>query len=128
MIDSFYMNGYFWRVKFVDPNNDFLVDRTRLLRVATTDPTDGCIYLSNALEGDFLNRVLIHELGHCAMFSFHLLDDIHKMTKYEYWIEAEEWVCNFIADYGLKIFSIASSVLGEDAWIFVPNELERLIS
>ena len=122
------MNGYFWRVKFVDPNNDFLVDRTRLLRVATTDPTDGCIYLSNALEGDFLNRVLIHELGHCAMFSFHLLDDIHKMTKYEYWIEAEEWVCNFIADYGLKIFSIASSVLGEDAWIFVPNELERLIS
>lgn len=128
MIDSFYMNGYFWRVKFVDPNSDFLVDRTRLLRVATTDPSTGCIYLSKALKGDFLNRVLIHELGHCAMFSFHLLDDIHKMTKREYWIEAEEWVCNFIADYGLKIFAIASSVLGEDAWIFVPNELERLIS
>lgn len=128
MIDGFYMNGYFWRVKFVNPTSDFLVDRTRSLRVATADPNTGCIYLSNALKGDFLNRVLIHELGHCTMFSFHLLDDIHKMVKPEYWIEAEEWVCNFIADYGLKIFSIASSVLGEDAWIFVPEELGRLVS
>ena len=57
-----------------------------------------------------------------------LLDDIHRMVKHQYWVEAEEWVCNFIADYGLKIFSVAYSILGDEAWIFVPYELEKLIA
>ena len=125
---SFYMNGYLWRISFVDPNSDYLVDRTGKLRVATTDPVTYHVYLSDELSGDFLNRVLIHELGHCAMISFDLLDDIHRMVKHQYWIEAEEWVCNFIADYGLKIFSVAYSILGDEAWIFVPYELEKLIA
>ena len=43
------------------------------------------------------------------------------------WIEAEEWVCNFIADYGRQIFQIASTVLGDEAWSFIPYELERLV-
>jgi hypothetical protein len=41
---------------------------------------------------------------------------------------AEEWVCNFIADYGAKIFSIAYSVLGNDAWMFIPYELDKVIA
>lgn len=125
---SFYMNGYLWEISFVDPNSDELVDRTGELRVATTDPNTYRLYLSNELDGDFLNRVLVHELGHAAMVSFDLLRDIHRMVKPEYWIEAEEWVCNFIADYGLKIFSIAYYILGEEAWMFVPYELEKLIA
>lgn len=127
-MDSFYMNGYLWYVKFVHPYSNYLVDRTRNLRVATTDPTNYTVYLSRMLSGDYLNRVLIHELGHCAMISFDLLNDIHRMVKPEYWEEAEEWICNFIADYGLKIFSAAYSVLGERAWLYVPQELERLIA
>jgi len=43
-------------------------------------------------------------------------------------MEAEEWVCNFIADYGMRIFSIAYEVMGEDAWMFIPYELDRLIA
>lgn len=127
-MDSFYMNGYLWKVIFVDPNSDLLVDRTNTLRIATTDPVTYCVYLSNALEGELLNKVLIHELGHCTMVSFNLLEDIHRMVKRKYWIEAEEWVCNFIADYGFRIFSVAYSILGEDAWLFVPYELERLVA
>lgn len=127
-MDHFYMNGYLWRVFFVDPDSDLLVDRTDTKTIATTDPETYCIYLSNALRGDLLNKVLIHELGHCTMISFHLLDDIHRMVKRRYWMEAEEWVCNFIADYGLRIFSTAYRILGEEAWIFVPYELERLVA
>lgn len=127
-MDHFYMNGYLWRVYFVDPDSDLLVDRTDTKTIATTDPETYCIYLSNALRGDLLNKVLIHELGHCTMISFHLLDDIHRMVKRRYWMEAEEWVCNFIADYGLRIFSTAYQILGEEAWIFVPYELERLVA
>lgn len=117
-----------WHVVFVKPNSDLLVDRTGKLTVATTDPQTRCVYLSTNLNGDFLNRVLIHELGHCAMISYGLLDDIHRMVKPEYWIEAEEWVCNFMADYGVKIFSEAYRILGDDAWLVVPYELERLIA
>lgn len=128
-MDSFSMNGYLWHVKFVNPYSLKLVDRTRILRVATTDPNDLCIYLSEELKGDFLIRVFIHELGHCVMFSFNLIEELHRMVYKEYWIEAEEWVCNFIADYGMKVFKIAYSIIGNyNAWIFVPKELEKIVS
>ena len=127
-MNQFTMNGYLWQIVFVDPYDPMLVDRTGVLTVATTDPTTLTIYISNEISGEFLTQVLIHELGHCAIFSFDLLYDIHRMVKPKYWVEAEEWVCNFIADYGAKIFSIAYSVLGDDAWIFIPYELERLIA
>lgn len=120
-MNTFFMNGHFWKVKFVDPYSPMLVDRTNSLTVATTDPETHCVYLSNNLYGDFLKTVLLHELGHCALFSFDLLSDIHR-------IEAEEWVCNFIADYGEKIFSLGYSILGYDAWHFVPYELDRMIA
>lgn len=105
-----------------------LVDRTSTRTVATTDPGTGCVYISNDIHGEFLLRVLLHELGHCAMVSFDLLYDIHKMVKPRYWVRAEEWVCNFIADYGLTIFNIAFSVLGYEAFQIVPKELERFIA
>lgn len=105
-----------------------LYDRTGKLTVATTDPVSHTVYLSTKLRGQFLMRVFIHELGHCVMVSYDLIDQIHRMVKPEYWIEAEEWICNFIADYGITIFSIAYSKLGYKAWMVVPPELEKLVS
>ncbi len=122
------MNGYVWRICFVDPKDPYLMDRTGRLRVATTDPETRIIFLSNDLNGSFLEKVLVHEIGHCALFSFHLVDDIHRMVRPEYWIEAEEWICNFIADYGQIIYSTAYSYLGVHAWKAIPYELERLIA
>lgn len=122
------MNGQPWRIQFVDPRSPYLIDRTGDLKLATTDPKTHAVYISSNLYGDMLNRVLTHELGHCAIFSFGLLDDIHRVVKPENWIEAEEWVCNFIADYGLQIFSIVHSVLGKEAWLFVPYKVEPLIA
>lgn len=122
------MNGDLWRVKFVHPYSPKLVDRTQNYRVATTDPSTRCIYLSKDLNGDFLNRVLIHELGHATMVSYDLLQIIHQMVYPEYWMEMEEWICNFIADYGLQIFRHVYEILGERAWVYVPQELERLVA
>lgn len=127
-MDSFLMNGYLWRVKYVSPESFDLIDRTGKKRLATTDPRTKYIYLSIELQGDILNRVLLHELGHAVMFSYGLLDRLHFYVRPEYWIEAEEWVCNFIADYGYLIFRIASDILEEKAWLFIPYELERLIA
>lgn len=128
MTAGFLLNGYFWQIKFVDPFDPVLVDRTGRRTVGVTDPQFGYIYLSNELYGDRLNRVLIHELGHCTMVSFHLLDNIRYFVAPGHQIEAEEWICNFVADYAYEIFSIAYEVLGEDAWIFVPKKLEEVFS
>lgn len=122
------MNGFLWHIKYVDPDSNLLVDRTNNYRVATTDPRTQTIYLSTDISGDFLRRVLIHELGHCVMLSYNLLDDIHKVVPKAHWIQAEEWVCNFLADYGLKVFDIASRSLGDEAIMYVPYELERFIA
>lgn len=101
--DTFEMNGYSWRIRIVDSNDPMLVDRTGRLTVATTDPDTSTVYISRALSGNRLDRVLIHELGHCALFSFHLLDDLHRMVHPRYWVEAEERICNLMADYGFYI-------------------------
>ena len=119
----FTMNGYLWRVCYVNPNDPMLVDRSGTLTVATTDPSTLCVYISNAIQGAFLYRVVIHELGHCAIYSFGLADDIHRMAYPEYWAEIEEWICNFIADYGQIIFDAGASIFDD-----IPREIERLIA
>lgn len=123
----FILGGKLWKVRYVDPFSKVLVDRTGHLTVGTTDPSVRTIFLANHLRGDFLNRVLIHELGHAAMITFGLLDDIHRMVRPEYWIEAEEWVCNFISDYGVQIYAAAHDILGDAAWLYVPNGLEKIL-
>ena len=127
-MDSFYMNGDLWHVKIVSPYNPKLVDRTGDLKVATTNPVSMCVYLSSHLEGDFFNTVLVHELAHCAMISFDLIDYIHSHVPPEYWIDMEEFMCNFIADYGLKIFRTAYDLFGDDAIRIVPYGIERYIA
>lgn len=109
-------------MRFVPAYYPELIDRTKKRRVATTDPGTKTIYLSNELSGQFLRRVLVHELGHCAMFSFGLLDEIHQFVDPENWIEVEEWVCNFLADYGQEIYEISQSILS------VSREYENLLA
>lgn len=124
---SFKLGQHRWQVRMASPYSPMLTDRTGVQTVATTDPASQTIYLSGLLSGDFLNRVLIHELGHAAMSEFGLLDDIHRMVRPEYWVDAEEWTCNFIADYGVRIYAAAYEILGDQAWLYVPYELERLV-
>lgn len=126
-MNRFCMNGRCWTIKFVDPHCPLLVDRTHNLRVATTDPETSSIYVSNAIFGNFKTRVIIHELGHCALLSFDMLADIHRMTYPEYWIEMEEWICNFIADYGEMIFSKVYRILGADSLNYIPQAIENWI-
>ena len=61
-----------------------------------------------------LERVLLHELGHATMVSYGMLPELHRMVRPAYWTEAEEWICNLLADYGAMIFRKASDQLGYD--------------
>ena len=96
---------------FVSPTDPGLYDRTSSWTVATTDPRTHQVLLSDQLEGPFLCRVLTHELGHVIMISYNLLGAIHRMVYPEYWVEMEEWLCNFLADYNLEVAWIAEDFL-----------------
>lgn len=122
------MNGYPWSICYVDHDDSALNDISGHHTVATTDWNTCTIYFSNTLSGEFKTKVLIHELGHCALFSFGLIEEIHRLVYPEYWIEAEERICNFLADYGKMIFDTAYDILGENAWVCIPKEFEKLIA
>lgn len=123
------MNGIPWSIRYVDPWDPVLVDRTGTATVATTDPGSLTVYVSDDLGGPFLERVVLHELGHCALFSYGLVDQLHDMTYPDRWVDAEEWACNLIADYGMRIFEAAGSLIGAGgALTVVPREIERLVA
>lgn len=125
---SFVMGGILWHVVIVPPDSCELVNRTNTATVATTDPATHTVYLSESLSGEFLARVFIHELGHCAMVSFGLIDEIRRLVPPTNWVEMEEFCCNFIADYGYEIYSDAYYVLGDAAIHIVPGYIERFIA
>lgn len=110
-MNAFWMNGYLWHIQYVPPKSPVLYDRTGEQRVATTDPNTRCVYVSNQLSGDFLRRVLTHELSHCAMISFDLIGDLNGYLSSQDEIGMEEWICNFVADYGRSIFRIVDEHL-----------------
>lgn len=110
------MNGYKWHVTYVYPVDNRLIDRTGGRKLATTDPNKHEICLSSDLKRDpvMLLRVLSHELSHAVMISYHLLDDIYHLVPPKNRVEMEEWICNFLADYGVDVFTIAYFILGVD--------------
>lgn len=129
MIDEFYMNGLRWKVRFVDPDNDILIDRTLAKTVGVTDPDTMVIYLSNELRGSFLTTVVLHELSHAMMISYGYLEQIHRYCKKRYWIDMEELIANLIAQQAKEIFERAYDIVGDKAIQFVPYMMqERLVA
>lgn len=128
MIDSFFMNRILWRIRFVNPNSDILIDRTLLKTVAVTDPETMTIYLSNKLCGGFLTRVVLHELSHAMMISYGYLEQIHRYCKKRYWVDMEELIANLIAQQAKEIFQRAYDIVGDEAIRFVPYMLEQFVA
>lgn len=122
----FAMNGDVWNAIRVRWDDSRLIDRTGELRLATTDPSTMTVCYSEVLAGATLAKVLIHEMSHCAMVSYGLLPELHRMTKPQYYIEMEEWVCNFLADYGMRVYESARPVIGSAAIGLVPEALGKV--
>lgn len=120
------MNGDLWRVHFVSPNDNVLIDRTGKRTLAVSDYSTMTISIANNLHGELLNRVFIHELGHCVMFSYGLLQELHHMVKKRYWVDAEEFVCNILADYSHFVIGTARDILGNQFTYVAPVGMERM--
>ena len=76
------MNGDLWRVQFVSPHDSMLIDRTGQRTLAVSDYSTMIISIANNLRGELLNRVFIHELGPCAMFSYGLLPELRMLCNW----------------------------------------------
>lgn len=122
------MNGDLWRVQFVPSQDDVLIDRTGKHTLAVSDYSTMTISIANNLYGELLNRVFIHELGHCVMFSYGLLPELHRMVKKRYWVDAEEFICNILADYGHFVIRTARDILGNQFVFVAPVGAERMIA
>lgn len=128
MLTRFILNNYIWKIKVVSANSPYLIDRLGNLTVATTDPDELCIFLSEELSGDFKKRVIAHEMGHATCFSFGLLQEIWDCCYPDKRIQMEEFICNFVADYGERIFEITYKIMGDEALVRLPQYLERLVA
>ena len=128
MLKQFYMNGDLWRVRFVSPNDNVLIDRTGQRTLAVSDYSTMTISIASNLHGELLNRVFIHELRHCVMFSYGLLPELHRMIKKRYWVDAEEFVCNILADYSHFAIGTARDILGNKFTYVSPVGMERMIA
>lgn len=128
MLRQFYMNGDLWRVQFVPSQADVLIDRTGSRTLGVSDYSTHIISIANNLHGELLNRVFIHELGHCVMFSYGLLPELHRMVKKRYWVDAEEFLCNILADYSHFVIGTARDILGNQFTYVDPVGAERMIA
>lgn len=97
----FEINNRIWRIVFTAPNSPKLRRSDFTLTVGVTDGNDGCIYLSDALRGAFLRKVLCHELVHCFMFSY----SIHIS------IQEEEYIADWVATYGTELITLLDNLL-----------------
>lgn len=96
----FNINGEEWSILAV-PSNHYKLYRTDgSLSVAACDDNTKTIYVNNTLRGDFLKKVLCHEITHAAMFSYNVF-----LT-----IDQEELIADIIATYGNEIIYITNKV------------------
>lgn len=97
----FEINGYTWRLMFVNSNSEKLMRSDGSITVGMTDWNDRCVYLSNKLHGSFLRRVVAHELCHCFCFSYNVIMPI----------EEEEYLANWISLYGTELVYLLDDLM-----------------
>lgn len=96
----FTINGEHWQVKLCSAHHPMLVRSDGSLSVGACDDASKTIYLNGNLRGDFLKKVLCHELTHAAMFSYNIY-----LT-----LEQEELLAELICTYGEEIITVTNTL------------------
>lgn len=96
----FDINGVKWNLIFVSPNSELLKRSDGSVTVGMTDANTHTIYLCNRLRGDFLHKVVRHELCHAYCISY----GIYLPIQYE------EILCDSLATYGESIIDMSKCI------------------
>ena len=99
----FAINGIYWKLAFVPANFPLLQRSNGQFTIGACDNLTRTIYLSETLSGDFLKKVLCHEITHAAMFSYNV-----SLT-----IEQEEIIADIISTYGEQVIYITNKVFNK---------------
>lgn len=106
----FYINGEYWKIIAAPSDDEKLRRSDGGFTVGVCDNNDKAIYLNSELEGDFLKKVLCHEITHAAMFSYDVFLTIFQ----------EELVADLMATYGEQIIDIT-----DDVFMSIKNKMGR---
>ena len=94
------INGITWYMIRVRSDSPMLMRSDGSITVGMCDRETQTIYISDALHGRFLRKVLLHEICHSAMFSYGI-----NMS-----VDQEELFCDLLSTYGDEIIEITDSV------------------
>lgn len=97
----FEINGIYWNVIYVDPDNDNLRRSDGSITLGVTDLDTKTVYINNRLRGALLRKVMLHEICHCFIFSTGIYFDL----------VTEEIVCDFVATWSKDMFDIVDMLL-----------------
>lgn len=97
----FEINGIDWEIEWCSPTDDNLRRSDGSMTVGMTDNRTKCIYLSDRLSGEFLRKVVSHELTHAFCFSYNVLMDI----------EQEEFMADWISRYGEELVYLLDDIM-----------------
>lgn len=98
---NFEVNGLDWTVVFVPWNDPNLYRDNDTLTVGMCDSKARMVYISDYIEGEFLRKVILHELVHVFVFSFGL----NKIK-----LDCEERMADLIATHGADILATAEKI------------------
>ena len=94
------INGITWYMIRVGSDSPMLMRSDGSITVGMCDRETQTIYVSDALHGRFLRKVLLHEICHSAMFSYGI----------DMSVDQEELFCDLLSTYGDEIIAITDSV------------------
>ena len=94
------INGITWYMIRVRSDSPMLMRSDGSITVGMCDRETQTIYISDALHGRFLRKVLLHEICHSAMFSYGI----------DMSVDQEELFCDLLSTYGDEIITITDSV------------------
>ena len=94
------INGITWYMIRVRSDSPMLMRSDGSMTVGMCDRETQTIYISDALHGRFLRKLLLHEICHSAMFSYGIYMSV----------DQEELFCDLLATYGDEIIAITDSV------------------
>ena len=111
------LRGHVWRVVRVAPDNPFLIDRTGVRRIATTDPTTKTIRISQIIPIPMFDQVYLHEAAHAIMEESGLSELLEQLPDDRQQILAEELLAWFLEHNGIEVIDAVSSSLGRRACV-----------
>lgn len=96
----FLINNIYWKLAFVSPDFPLLMRPNGEYSVGACDNLTRTIYINDTLYGDFLKKVLCHQITHAAMFSYNV----------NLSIEQEELIADLISTYGEEIIYTTNKI------------------